>query len=148
MSMNAKISGRDVRNGYPVVFVTGYCNWQAIIRVCGWRKVGHAAGYLGWNWDCFEIADNMCLVTGYRSFPKETHVADWKVMEKFEHEAEAVSRTSFEKGYERRRSGFRRRVERYLRKIVSDEAERRAAKRREKEAKDAARQQRDGDGTP
>lgn len=141
MGMNVKISGRDVRDGYPVIFVAGYCDWQAIVRVCGWRKVGHAAGYLGWNWDCFEIVDNMCLVTGYRSFPKETHAVDWKVMGKFEHEAEAVSRTSFEKGYERRCSGFRRRVERYLRKIVSDEAERRAAKRREKEAGDAAGQQ-------
>lgn len=141
---NPKLSNREVREGYPVIFVTGYCQWQGIIRLCDWPKAGHASGYLGWNWDCFHIKNNMCVVTGYRGFPKSTHEADYKAMEKFEHEADELSRGTFDRNYKRKREGFKRRVENYLQKVVDEEYERRVAKRREKEAKDAAKQNRNG----
>ena len=27
------------------------------------------SGYMGWNWDAYDL-DNICLIEGYRSFPK------------------------------------------------------------------------------
>ena len=143
MSANPKMSNKDVRNGYPSIFVASYCAWQATVSMCDWPKVGHASGVYGWNWDCFEIKNDQCLITGYRGFPKETVTADYEKMKAFEHEAEEISRSwSFKSDadYKKRKKAFKKKVEKYLQSRVDAKIAEFFAKRKAKEERDAERE--------
>ena len=140
MAINPKINNRIVRDGYPAVFIASYCEWQAIIQMCDWPKVGHASGVYGWNWDCFEIKDNQCVITGYRGFPKETATTDYDTMKKFENEANEIAgswRLETVKEYNKRKKAFKKRVEKYLQSCVDAKVAENRAKRKAKEERDA-----------
>ena len=43
------------------------------------------SGYLGWNWDAYDL-DNICLIEGFRSFPKHKRLpkSAQKIVEEYE----------------------------------------------------------------
>lgn len=66
--MKLKVTRRFVRENYKyVLFSSDISN---ILKHCGFNPIFYNCGYLGWNWDCYVIDDEIAIVTGYRSFPK------------------------------------------------------------------------------
>ena len=40
-------------------------------------KIGYNGGVYGWNWDAFEVSDDIVVVAGYRSFPRIDYSLDY-----------------------------------------------------------------------
>ena len=50
------------------------------------------SGYLGWNWNAYDLGD-ICLINGYRSFPKHKSLPESakKIIEEYEREVEGAT---------------------------------------------------------
>lgn len=50
--------------GKEVVYIP-YCG--AAMLLADYDRIGYNSGYLGWNWDAFDMGDKI-IITGYRNF--------------------------------------------------------------------------------
>lgn len=56
---------KDVRNEYKNIIRVGYCD---LYNTCNrLKKVGYNCGIYGWNFTCYEVDYDTCIVTGYRN---------------------------------------------------------------------------------
>ena len=60
-----KITKKQVKTFYPVIFQAGYCEIQQLEN--RFRKIGYNSGVYGWNWDAYAVNMDIAIVTGYRS---------------------------------------------------------------------------------
>lgn len=66
MSINPRITQKQVKEGYGTIAYCGYCDLQYTLKdAC---KVGHTERVEGWAADVYEITPSICIVTGYAPF--------------------------------------------------------------------------------
>ena len=66
MSINPRITQKQVKEGYGTIAYCGYCDLQYTLKDA--RKVGHTARKEGWAANIYEITPSICIVTGYAPF--------------------------------------------------------------------------------
>lgn len=66
MSINPRITQKQVKEGYGTIAYCGYCVLQYTLKDA--RKVGHTERVEGWAADVYEITPSICIVTGYAPF--------------------------------------------------------------------------------
>ena len=77
--MTIKLTKKDIERNYTNIIELGYCDLYHMVRQ--YKKVGYGSGVYGWNYDCYEINENTCIITGYRPFGNIK--PDFKVIDKF-----------------------------------------------------------------
>ena len=50
------------------------------------------SGHLGWNWDAYDLGGNVCLIKGYRNFPKCKRLpkSAQKIVDEYERKVDAT----------------------------------------------------------
>ena len=66
MSINPRITQKQVKEGYGTLAYCGYSELQYTLKDA--RKVGHTKRVEGWAADVYEITPSICIVTGYAPF--------------------------------------------------------------------------------
>ena len=66
MSINPRVTQRQVKEGYGIIAYCGYCDLQYTLKEA--RKVGHTERVEGWAASVYEITPSICIVTGYAPF--------------------------------------------------------------------------------
>lgn len=66
MSINPRITQKQVKEGYGTIAYCGYCDLQYTLKDA--RKVGHTERVEEWAADVYEITPSICIVTGYAPF--------------------------------------------------------------------------------
>lgn len=61
----SKLTRKDVTKMYNKAYRVGYGDLYYILERC--KKVGYNCGIYGWNWSCYELDDDTCIITGYRN---------------------------------------------------------------------------------
>lgn len=63
--MKQKATRKTIKNKYTNIIKVPYANLQHFLK---WETVKYYnLGVYGWNWDCFELDYNTCIITGYRN---------------------------------------------------------------------------------
>lgn len=65
-----EITRNDIKRQYKTIIQLGYCDLYELTKKL--KKIGYNAGIYGWNYDVFEVNENTCIITGYRTFKKNT----------------------------------------------------------------------------
>lgn len=60
-----KVTRNNIKAMYNKVVNVGYCNMGYLLT--GIEPRFYNSGIYGWNWDGYEIADDICVITGYRN---------------------------------------------------------------------------------
>lgn len=60
-----QVTRKDIKESYNNIFNVGYCNMYYLLT--GVEPRYYNSGVYGWNWDAYEIAPNICIITGYRN---------------------------------------------------------------------------------
>lgn len=60
-----KMTRKDVKNEYKNIIRVGYCDLDYTCRRL--KEVGYNYGVYGWNFTCYEVDYDTCIVTGYRN---------------------------------------------------------------------------------
>lgn len=77
-----KVTSKEVKQNYSIVISIGYCGAQALLRYE--KPIAYNSGVYGWNYDLYEISDNIAITTGYRPIGKSI---DYTLLGEAEYEA-------------------------------------------------------------
>ena len=64
-----KNTSKQVYNTYRHVYKVPYGKWQQITHVL--KEVAYNSGIYGWNYTVYQLNDNTCICTGYRSIGED-----------------------------------------------------------------------------
>lgn len=84
-----KVTKKDIKARYNKVFNVGYCNMYYLLT--GIEPRYYNCGVYGWNWDAYEIAPNICIITGYRNTLGEN--IDREELARYEEQAQQILRS-------------------------------------------------------
>lgn len=84
MSINPKVTKKQIKEGYAIIAYCGYCDLQYTLQDA--HKVGHTERAEGWGANIYEIMPSICIVTGYAPF------GNLRLDYKFTHNYEEVAR--------------------------------------------------------
>ena len=59
-----KITKNDIKKMFTKIYRVGYCEYYYELRKL--KKIGYNSGVYGWNYDCYMLDYDTCILTGYR----------------------------------------------------------------------------------
>ena len=86
--MKLKASRKEIADNFAKIYLIDY-KYGFLPDAFAYNS-----GYMGWNWDAYDLG-NICLIEGYRSFPKckLIPIAAKKVVEEYENK---INEATFE----------------------------------------------------
>ena len=84
MSINPRLTKKQIKEGYSIIAYCGYCDlYYTLLQA---KKVGHTERAEGWGANIYEITPSICIVTGYAPF------GNLRLNYEFTHSYEEVAR--------------------------------------------------------
>ena len=73
-----KLTKNQIKKAFKNIYYLSYCERQDI--TCQLKEYGYNSGIYGWNYTCYYVNYNTCIITGYRGLFGE-HLTDEKIEE-------------------------------------------------------------------
>ena len=74
-----KVTRGYINNHYNKVYAVSYCGAQAFLSPLS--RFGYNAGKYGWNYDAYDMGNDICITTGYRPIGEHVDVDKLRLYE-------------------------------------------------------------------
>ena len=105
---------KDIKARYNRIFNVGYCNMPYLLT--GIEPSFYNCGVYGWNWDAYEIEDNICIITGYRNTLGVD--VDSKQLREYEEKAREI-RNDWNKNYQEQVDLIKELREKFIKEVLN-----------------------------
>ena len=94
--MKLKATRKDITNNFSKIYLINY-KYGFLPDAFAYNS-GYNSGYFGWNWDAYDLG-NICLIKGYRSFPKHRRLPESakQIIKDYEREVSGANLSEREK---------------------------------------------------